>query len=165
MSKNYSASTLQKALDQTVNQGDPKKRKRAQVFGYDFKQGLLKGKGNGCGSPTPVVGTAGKAPCGSKVGGVEHLCHHCKGAGVAESLLEDDTDPEEFMVDQVDVFPLPGATDPALGGTAKGRPDAEPHHTARHARGRELGDGAGRGQHQQGEEGPAGRLPQGFLRG
>lgn len=38
--------------------------------------------GRGCGSPTPVVGTSGSAPCGAFVtdlGGRrrEHLCPHC----------------------------------------------------------------------------------------
>jgi len=39
--------------------------------------------GRGCGSPTPVVGTSGHAPCGSFITNLreerrEHLCPHCK---------------------------------------------------------------------------------------
>jgi hypothetical protein len=32
----------------------------------------------GCGSPTPVVGTGGVAPCGATVSGKLHLCHYCQ---------------------------------------------------------------------------------------
>ena len=43
----------------------------------------LKMVGRGCGSPTPVVGTSGKAPCGcfiTQLSGKrdEHLCYYCE---------------------------------------------------------------------------------------
>ena len=89
----HSLSNLQKALDDTANRGDPKKRKRAAVLGVPLPSqskwnAMLKAHAPGCGSPMRIPGTqGGRMACGAKLGDKRMFCPYCEAQGVVEALL------------------------------------------------------------------------------
>lgn len=89
----HSIDDLNKALDDTVNRGDPKNKKRGTVVGANLPDrskwnARLAAHAPGCGSPIRVPGTnGGRMNCGSKLDGDTQLCPHCEAKRVVETLL------------------------------------------------------------------------------